>query len=387
MEVYLDNAATTKVSESVQQVMIKAMNVDYGNPSSMHKKGFESEQQIKKAKKELCSLLKCKDKNIIFTSGGTESNNISILGTALANKRKGKHIITSSVEHPSVTQPLIFLEKQGFEITYLPVDTMGKVSTENLKKALRNDTILVSIMYVNNEIGSVNEIASLSKVVKNFDEKIVFHVDAIQAFGKYNIIPKKSGIDLMSVSAHKFHGPKGIGLLYIEDGVKISPILFGGGQQNNMRSGTENVPGMIGLSKAACECYQNLDEKIDRIYDLKKFFIKELKKVEQAVVNAFHYDDLYQSAPHIVSVGFTGVKSEVLLHALEDKGIYISSGSACATKHPGISSTLLAIGVKEELLDSTIRFSFSVDTTKEEIEYTIEQLAMLVPFFARFQKR
>ncbi|MBP3703563.1 MAG: cysteine desulfurase [Lachnospiraceae bacterium] len=394
MEAYLDNSATTQVSEEVAELTRKIMTEEYGNPSSKHRKGMEGENYIRYAKESLAKTLKCKEKELIFTSGGTESNNMALLGGALANRRRGKHIITTCFEHPSVHEPLIFLEEEGYEVTYLPVDSRGHISFEELEEALRQDTILVSVMYVNNEVGAVQDISGISRVIKGYNKDILFHVDAIQAYGKYRINPKKEGIDLMSVSGHKIHGPKGIGFLYVKEGTKIRPILFGGGQQAGMRSGTENVPGIAGLALAAENCYQGFAEKIDRLYELKVYFIQRINEIDGAFVNAVSTvaltgtDDeaIRETAPHIVSVSFTGVRSEVLLHALEERGVYVSSGSACSSNHPGISGTLTAIGIKQELLDSTLRFSFSVHTTKEQLDYAVEQLKELLPVLQKYTR-
>lgn len=387
VEVYLDNAATTKVSQSVADLMMTIMREDYGNPSSKHNKGMEGENYIRHAREIIARNLKCKEKEILFTSGGTESNNMALIGTALANRRRGKHIITTCFEHPSVHEPLIFLEHEGYEVTYLSVDSMGHISLEELKSALREDTILVSIMYVNNEIGAVQDVAAISKLIKSFNQEIVFHVDAIQAYGKYRIRPERLGIDLMSVSGHKIYGPKGVGFLYMRDGVKIRPIIYGGGQQSGMRSGTENVPGTAGLARAVEECYDEFQSKIDAMYEIKGYFISRLSEIEGIHVNGCARESLRESAPHVVSVSFDGVRSEVMLHALEEKMVFVSSGSACSSNHPGISSTLQAIGVKNELLDSTLRFSFSWETDKNQIDYTMEQLKELVPVLRKYTRQ
>lgn len=387
MECYLDNAATTQAFGEVCELVSKVMYEDFGNPSSLHMKGVESERYVRETSERIARTLKCSPKNIVFTSGGTESNNMALIGTALANKRTGKHIITTCFEHSSVHEPLLYLEQLGFEVSYLPVDESGHVDPATLQKALREDTILVSVMYVNNEIGSVLDVEALSKVIKAYRKDIVFHVDAIQAYGKIAIYPKKLGIDLMSVSGHKIHGPKGTGFLYIGDKVKIHPYLHGGGQQMGRRSGTENVPGIAGLGLAADKMYGELSSHRQQLYDLKKYFISRIGEIEGAVVHACQPPEIEETAPHIVSVGFAGVKSEVLLHALEEKGIYVSSGSACSSNHPGISGSLTAIGVDRELLDCTLRFSFSVTTRQEELAETIEQLKQLVPVLARYTRR
>lgn len=384
MEVYLDNSATTKVFDCVRDAAVHAMTVDYGNAAARHIKGVDAENIIKQAKTEIAKSLKVQEKEILFTSGGTESNNMALIGTALANRRAGMHLITTSVEHPSVYNAMGFLEEQGFEITYLPVNEYGLISLSELEQAIREDTILVSVMYVNNEIGAVEPVEEIGKCIKKKNPKTYFHVDAIQAYGKYQIRPKKQGIDLLSVSGHKIHGPKGIGFLYIDEKVKIRATSFGGGQQKGMRSGTENVPGCAGLGAAVKEIYSGHAAKTERLYELRERLIKGLKTMEGVTVNG--YEDR-RSAPQVVSSGFSGVKSEVLLHALEDKGIYVSSGSACSSNHPGVSGTLRGIGVEKELLDSTIRFSFGMFNTEEEVDYCIEVLRGLLPILRRYRAK
>lgn len=395
MECYLDNAATTRALPEVCELVTKVMFEDYGNPSSLHRKGMEGEQYVKEAASRIAKTLKCAPKNIIFTSGGTESNNMALIGTALANRRAGKHMITTCFEHASVHEPLIYLENLGFEVSYLPVDKEGHLLPETLKGALREDTILVSVMMVNNEVGSVLDIENLCKIVKEYKKDIVFHVDAIQAYGKMKINPKKLGIDLMSASGHKIHGPKGTGFLYRGDKVKMHAYIHGGGQQGGMRSGTENVPGIAGLGLAAEYMDKTLEERREHLYMLKSYFIERVREVEGAVVNAVpetggltaDSPELRGTAPHVVSVSFAHVRSEVLLHALEERGIYVSSGSACSSNHPGISGTLVAIGVPKELLDCTLRFSFSADTAKEEVDAVIGALKELVPVLARYTRK
>ena len=384
MEAYFDNSATTKVLDCVKDAVVDAMCVNYGNAAAKHRKGVEAENLIREAKKAIADTLKVQEKEILFTSGGTESNNTALIGTALANRRAGKHLITTGVEHPSIYNTMSFLEEMGFEVTYLPVDHLGHISLEDLEKAIREDTILVSVMYVNNEVGSVEPVAEISRVIKAKNPSTIFHVDAIQAYGKYEIRPKKEGIDLLSVSGHKIHGPKGVGFLYIDEKVKIRPLIYGGGQQKGMRSGTENVPGVAGLGVAAAEMYRNHQEKMDHLYELKEHMMKRVAEIDGVVINS---QPGRESAPQIVSVSFEGVRSEVLLHALEDKGVYVSSGSACSSNHPGISGTLKGIGVKKELLDSTIRFSLGDLNTEEEVDYAIGVLGELLPVLRRYQMK
>lgn len=374
MEAYLDNAATTKTFTEVNEVMLKVMCEDFGNPSSMHGKGLSAEHYIKEAKETIAKTLKVKPDNIVFTSGGSESNNMALIGGALANKRAGNHIITTVFEHASVYEPLLSLKDFDFRVSFAPVDSMGHIVLDKLLEEICDDTIMVSIMYCNNEIGAVQNIAEISKAVKAVKKDILIHVDAIQGYGKYKINPTKEGIDLLSVSGHKLHGPKGSGFLYIGDKVKIKPLIYGGGQQKGRRSGTENVPAIAGLSKAADIYYTNYESNREKMYSVKKYMIDRLSELEGVYCNAVLKDAVEETAPHILSVSFDGVRSEVLLHALENKGIYVSAGSACSSNHPAISGTLKAIGVKKELLDSTLRFSFSINTSKEEIDYCIEVL-------------
>ncbi len=384
MEAYFDNSATTKVLDCVKDAVVDAMCVNYGNAAAKHRKGVEAENLIREAKKAIADTLKVQEKEILFTSGGTESNNTALIGTALANRRAGKHLITTGVEHPSIYNTMSFLEEMGFEVTYLPVDHLGHISLEDLEKAIREDTILVSVMYVNNEVGAVEPIEAISQCIKKKNPKTLFHVDAIQAYGKYKIRPKKQGIDLLSVSGHKIHAPKGVGFLYIRDGVKIRPTLLGGGQQKGMRSGTENVPGCVGLGVAAREAYKDFDARIEKLYTLREHLIAGLKPLGGVTING---SEDRTNAPQIVSASFEGVRSEVLLHALEDKGVYVSSGSACSSNHPGISGTLKGIGVKKELLDSTIRFSLGDLNTEEEVDYAIGVLGELLPVLRRYQMK
>lgn len=378
MKAYLDNAATTLPFPSVLEIMHKTLSEDFGNPSSKHKLGIDAERYIRNARNIIASNMKVLEKEIIFTSGGTESNNQALIGTAFSNIRKGKHIISTKIEHASVHNPLIFLEEQGFEVTYLNVDKNGLINLDELEESIRKDTILVSIMYVNNEIGSVQNINKISKIIKSKNKDTIFHVDAIQAYGKYKIYPKKLGIDLMSVSGHKIHGPKGIGFLYIKDKVKIKPFIYGGGQQNGMRSGTENVPGIAAMAKAVEEIYKNHEDKINNMYKLKEYFINELLKINGVYINGINGVSIKDTSPSIISVSVEGIRSEVLLNSLSENNIYVSSGSACSSNHPSLSGTLKAINLKDNLLDSTIRFSLCVNSNKEEIDYTISVLKELI---------
>ena len=384
MEVYLDNSATTRCYPEVGDLVYKVMCQDYGNPSSMHRKGVEAERYVKEAKERLARILKVNTKEIFFTSGGTESDNLALIGAARANKRAGNHLITTAIEHPAILNTMRYLEEEeGFRITYLPVDAHGRAKMEALKEALCEDTILVSMMYVNNEVGSVQPVDEAVQIVKKYNPNILFHSDAVQGFGKYHIYPKRQGIDMLTASGHKIHGPKGTGFIYINEKVKIKPIVFGGEQQKNIRSGTENVPGIAGLGLAAQMIYSDLDMKVALMRELKAYFLEGISGIENIAVHGLTDEN---SAPHIISVGIAGIRSEVLLHALEDKGIYVSSGSACSSNHPSVSGVLNGIGAPKEYLDATLRFSMSEFTTKEEIDYTLETLYNCVPMLRKYTR-
>lgn len=389
MESYLDNSATTRVFPEVAEFMTRIMCEDYGNPASLHRKGMQAEQYMRYAKETLAAILKVKEKELFFTSGGTESDNLALIGCALANERRGRHLITTQIEHPAILQTMRYLETIGYRVTYLPVDTCGCIRLEDLDRAMCTDTILVSIMHTNNEIGSLQPVVEAGALIKSLNPAVLFHVDAVQGFGKFKILPKRMNIDLLSVSGHKIHGPKGVGLLYVDEKVKIQPVIFGGGQQMNLRSGTENVPGAAGLAKAAELMYTHLDEDMQRLYQLKAAFIKGIERIPEVQVNGLKPDGPFGegTAPHVVSVSFAGVRSEVMLHALEEKGIYVSAGSACSARKPQPSATLKAIGIRKELLESTIRFSFSVYTTMEEINYTLQTMYDMIPMLRKYTRR
>ena len=384
MEAYFDNSATTVVTESVKDIVVKAMTEDYGNPSSMHMIGVNAEKYVKTAKENIAKILKVDVGEIYFTSGGTEGNNMAIIGSANANKRAGNRVITTKIEHSSVANPMKYLEKQGFDVVYLPVDNNGIVDMEVLKKEMTKDTILVSIMNVNSEVGAIEPVSEIGKYIKSVNPSVVYHVDAIQAFGKMEIRPRKENIDILTVSGHKIHAPKGSGFMYIKKNTKVNPIILGGGQQEGMRSGTENVPGIAGIGQAAKDCYDNLEKNVAHMTELKDCLIDELSKFDGVTINSQKGN---VGAPHIVSASFENVRSEVLLHALEDKGIYISAGSACSSNRPAVSETLKAMGIDSKLLGSTVRFSFCELNKKEEIDYCIEQLKVMLPVLKKYVRR
>lgn len=383
MEAYFDNSATTRCYPEVAEIVVKTMTEDFGNPSAMHLKGVEAEKYVREAAQTLAKILKVNEKEIIFTSGGTESNNLALFGGADANKRSGNHIITTSVEHAAVGQPAERLEQMGYEVTIVPVDHRGVVQLEALEKALRPDTILVSTMYVNNEVGAVMPVEEIAKLVHEKSPKALYHVDAIQAFGKYRIYPKKAGIDMLSVSSHKIHGPKGVGFLYINEKARIQPQILGGGQQAGMRSGTDNVPGIAGLGVAAKMVYTDFDEKIEHMYQLKERLAEGFLKLPDVRLNGM---EIREGAPQILSASFLGVRSEVLLHTLEEKGIYVSAGSACSSHKRKAAGTLSAMGMEAAQRESTLRFSFSEENTFEEVDYALEVIGQVLPILQRYSR-
>lgn len=383
MEAYFDNSATTRCYPQVAEIVVKTMTEDFGNPSAMHLKGVEAEKYVREAAQTLAKILKVNEKEIIFTSGGTESNNLALFGGADANKRSGNHIITTSVEHAAVGQPAERLEQMGYEVTIVPVDHRGVVQLEALEKALRPDTILVSTMYVNNEVGAVMPVEEIAKLVHEKSPKALYHVDAIQAFGKYRIYPKKAGIDMLSVSSHKIHGPKGVGFLYINEKARIQPQILGGGQQAGMRSGTDNVPGIAGLGVAAKMVYTDFDEKIEHMYQLKERLAEGFLKLPDVRLNGM---EIREGAPQILSASFLGVRSEVLLHTLEEKGIYVSAGSACSSHKRKAAGTLSAMGMEAAQRESTLRFSFSEENTFEEVDYALEVIGQVLPMLRRYSR-
>ena len=383
-DIYLDNSATTRCFPEAAALMNEIFLEDYGNPSSMHHRGVTAERRVLEAKKTLAGLLKVKEKNLYFTSCGTESDNLAIIGGALAAQRRGRHLITTRIEHPAVLEAMKYLEAQGFEITYLGVDRDGLVSAEEAAAAVRPDTILVSVMHTNNEIGSVQPIEEIGRAVKAVNPRVLFHVDAVQGFGKSLILPKRMHIDLLAASGHKIHGPKGVGLLYVADGVRLEPLLHGGGQQGGMRSGTENVPGIAGMALAAKLLCGNLDEDRQRLFAMKNRLIDRLREIPDIEFNG-RTDET--AAPHILSVRVRGVRAEVLVHALEDKGIYVSSGSACSSNHPRPSETLAAIGTPASEMDNSIRMSLSVMNTMEEMDAAAQAVGEIVPLLRKYIRR
>lgn len=381
-EIYFDNSSTTKPSDAVVEIVEKTMREDWGNPSSMHQKGVEAEKYLKQTAKILADILKVKEQEIYFTSGGTESNNTALIGGALANRRAGNKILTTAMEHPAVSEPLHMLEEFGFEVEKIPVDHEGRLDLDFLSSHLDDQVILVSTMFVNNEIGAVVPVEKVAKLIHEKAPHALYHVDAIQAFGKYRIYPKRMGIDMLSVSGHKLHGPKGSGFLYISHDAKVRPIIYGGGQNAGMRSGTENVPGIAGLGVAAREAYTDFDQKVAHLYELKDHMVAGLQKMDGVVV---HGMPGHEGAPHIVNAAFEGVGAEVLLHTLEDHQIYVSAGSACSTHKRAGSPTLTAIHAPAAEMSSSVRFSFCEQNTIEEVDETLKVLQEVLPMLRRYR--
>lgn len=384
MEVYLDNSATTIPFKEVVDGMVKALTENFGNPSSLHRKGIDAEKLITEARKNISETLQTHENEIIFTSGGTESNNLAIKGSLYSLKRWGKHLITTKIEHPSVLNVFKELEEEGFDVTYLDVDPEGIVDLEHLKSVVRDDTIFVSVMHVNNEVGSIQPIQEISEIIKN-KERLLFHVDAVQGFMKVPLKPHDINIDFVSMSSHKIGGPKGIGALYIKKGSKIKPIMVGGGQERNLRSGTENVPGIYGFGLAVKIYRERMDEFINNMKRAKLRLANGiLSEINDCRING---PTINEAAPHILNVSFLGVRGEVLLHELEEWGIYVSTGSACSSKHEGLSHVLKAMGLKKEEIEGAIRFSFSPFNTEEEMDYVIDRLKIAVNNLRKFKRR
>lgn len=384
-EIYFDNSATTKPDEAVVQEMLYMLTEAYANPSSLHRLGVQAEQKINDAREKVAKVLKVNPKEIIFTSGGTEANNIAILGAAKAYIRSGKHIITTRIEHPSVLNTFKALEKDGYQVTYLSVDQNGCINMDELLQELRSDTVLVSVMHVNNEVGAVHDIAAIGQAIKAKNPNTLFHVDAVQSFGKLVISPTKINVDLLSISSHKIHGPKGVGALYIRKGVKIIPIHYGGEHESGLRSGTENVPGIVGFGKAAQLAYTDLDANYQKVLEIKTALFNGL--IQQFEDIQLIGPSIEEGLPYILNVAFGGIRAEVLLHALEDKEIYVSSGSACSSKKTKASHVLTAMGVGQKYLDCSIRFSFSRMNEIEQVEQCIDRMKPMIDMLKRFRRR
>ncbi len=385
MRIYLDNSATTKPRERVIEEMMTMLKTDYGNPSSLHRMGLEAEKRVENSRSIISNYLNVSKDEIMFTSGGTESNNIAIQGTVNKYSRRGKHIITSKIEHSSVLNIFKHYEDNGYSVTYLDIDEYGLIDLNQLEEAITEETILVAIMYVNNETGVMQPIERVKEIIRLKNKETKFHVDGVQAFGKINIDIKKLGADSFSFSGHKIHGPKGVGALFVKKGLNLSPIIFGGGQEKNIRSGTENTPGIVGLGASVDEMDKNFKEEHKKINQLRLYFYEQIvDNIEDIKLNGF-IDD--RSAPHILNISFRGIKGEILLHYLESDNIYVSTGSACSSKGKGKSSVLKALKLSNEEIDGAIRFSFSYENTEEELDFVIEKLKKSVEEIRKITKR
>lgn len=373
--IYLDNSATTRPLPEVVRVVSDVMENIYGNPSSLHGIGLKAERLLTQARQIAAEQLEVAESEIVFTSGGTEGNNLAIKGTAWQYRDRGRHLITTEVEHASVYQVFEQLQEVGFSVTVLKPDNLGRITAKQVEDALRDDTILVSVMSVNNEIGTVQPIADIARMLKS-RRKTLFHVDAVQAFGKIPLPQSLEGIDLLTLSGHKFHGPKGTGVLYVRSGVSLHPLLAGGGQESSIRSGTENVPGMVGLVKAMQTSRSELDKHRRRWGMWKQRMLERLADIPGAKLNGDRTTK--GSAPHIVSVSFAGLKGEVLLHALEEYGVYVSTKSACSSKRYVPSRVLAACGLNDAESEGTLRISMGQQTTEDDIHQALAAIEKTV---------
>lgn len=387
MRVYLDNNATTKLCKEAFDVMVPYLTEYYGNSHSMHRFGQETGKALREARETIAKLLKVESDELIFTASGTEANNIGIRGAVRALERRGKHIITSEIEHPSVRNTAKDLQKLGYEVTFLKVDKNGVVDLEQLKNSIRKDTVLISVMHANNEVGTIQPLKEIGEIAKS--HRILFHVDAVQTVGKLKFSPKDYNISLMSFSAHKFYGPKGVGALYIKKGTRMAKFITGGGQEKGLRPGTSNVAAIVGMAKALELAFNNIDEEYKKEKELRDYFEEKiLEKIPEIEINAKEADRL----PGTSSVTFKYLEGESILLSLDFKGIAVSSGSACSSEDLHASHVLLAMGIEEEFAHGTIRFSIGRYNTKEEIDYVvnelppiIERLRMMSPLWNEFK--
>ncbi|MFP4662571.1 MAG: cysteine desulfurase family protein [Halanaerobiales bacterium] len=371
-EIYLDNSATTRPLDKVVDKISETLKKNYGNPSSLHNKGLAAEKVLKNARSIIARKLEVNPGEIYFTSGGTESNNLAIKGVAYNYRNRGKHLITTGVEHASVLETFLALEEDGFEVSFLKPDRYGNISLEELADSITKNTTLVSIIHINNELGTIQPLNEIAKIIKEKNQNTYFHTDCVQSFGKVLLRPEDDNIDLLTISGHKIHGPKGVGALYKRKGIELKAQLLGGGQEDGVRCGTENIPGIAGLIPAVdalpdFNSKNTFDEKLDM---LKKQFLKKLGKIKRE----FIINSPEEGAPHILNVSFPGTKGEVLIHSLESEGIYVSTGSACHSKSNEKSHVLRAIGLPAQQIDGTIRISFSHFIDKKDIDYTIDVL-------------
>ena len=372
MKVYLDNCATTKVRDEVLNEMIEIYSVEYGNPSSLHRMGLNVEKKITAARKNVASLINANESEIYFTSGGTESNNIAINSHVSKINKANGNIVTTNIEHPSVFNVYKQFEKKGYDVRFLETDNCGLIDLGSLEKLVDENTGLLSIIYVNNEIGTIQKLDEIVKLAKKINKSIKIHVDAIQAFGKVNIDVKKLNIDTMAFSSHKIHGPKGVGGLYVNSKSSLEALMFGGGQEGSLRPGTENTPGIIGFGKACELIKNNFYEDVSKLNELKLKYAEKLNNnISDIKINSLLNEN---GAPHVLNVSFKDIKAEVLLHYLENYNIYVSTGAACSSKSKNENRTLSAIGLNEKFVNGTIRISFGYFNNNEEIDYTVDKI-------------
>lgn len=383
MQIYFDNSATTPVLSAVAEIYQHVSNDCFGNPSSLHRLGVTSEKAIRCSRQAIAASLSCSENEIYFTSGGTEGNNLLLQGIARAHGKRKRHIITSPIEHPSVGKVFKMLGKEGYDIEMLPVDRLGQIDMSYLQNAIREDTLLVSIMHVNNEVGTSQKLKDISKIIRSKSEAY-FHTDAVQSFGKLPIDVSCAGVDMLTVSGHKIHAPKGTGAIFIRKGIRIEPLMYGGGQENNIRPGTENVPGIAALGKATELAMADMESFRASTGALCGYIIKELTdRLPDIIVNS----DTKANAPHILNLSVLGVKAEVLLHSLEEKNIYVSTGSACSSRKKDVSHVLKAIGCRETEMDSSIRLSFSSQNNMNEANIFVDTMVDIVKELRTFSRR
>ncbi|NLL06280.1 MAG: cysteine desulfurase [Clostridiaceae bacterium] len=375
-DIYLDNSATTKPYDEVIEFISHINKNVYANPSSLHSKGLEAEKYIKSAREIIAKSLAVDNQEIYFTSGGTEANNLAIIGYLEGNPRKGNKIITTKIEHPSVLEVYKNLIDRGYIVDFIDVDEKGVINLNSLREAIDDQTALISIIYINNEIGSIQPINEIVEIKNSIDREIAIHVDAVQAYGKVKILPKKLGIDLMSISSHKIHGPKGVGALYVKRGLKVKPVIIGGGQEFTMRSGTENVSGICGFGMAADITTKKIDENYLRCMKIKEYFKNRLYEEFPKEVFVVSPKD---ASPYILNVSFSDIRAEVLLHHLEMENVFVSTGSACSSRKNVHSHVLKALGLRPETIDGAIRFSFSAFNSIKDMEYTINAIKKILP--------
>lgn len=380
MNVYFDNSATTKPYDEVIEAVSKGMKEYFGNPSSLHKIGMNCEKRLNETREYFASTIKCNKEEIYFTSGGSEGNNLILKGLL----KPGHHFITTAFEHHSIISTCKQLEEKGVKVTYLDVDSEGRISLEDLEEAITKDTVLVSIMQVNNEIGVIQDIEAIGKLIKERSSRAKFHVDAVQGYGKLPIDVNKSNVDFLTVASHKIHGPKGVGFIYIKKGIILNSLISGGSQEKGIRAGTENLPGIIGFEKAAQMTFEEMESRYDKVLELKKYFVERLNEIKDIRVNG----EIDGFSPYILNVSFLGVRAEVLLHLLEEQNIYVATGSACTSKSSAAhgSYVIKSLGLSNKEVESAIRFSFSYENTKEEVDYTIDVLKKSLMFLRRVKR-